>query len=246
MKYSEDIETRLLVTTLLERQRNFTLAEKHWKIYTRLVKKDEKSRLALYQVEIARADKKGDFKTRKGHYLKALKLDPKCAPAYTMLARLYRSENKPQKVLDTWSEFLDHIPERFSWIYSDLEEYLYEINRYHELIGIYQKLIRQPGSHRYIAHLALLKQYLKVGQKKEAIAIFNKIKDEKPNKSDSLKEFMRYSLQTQNNDSDLSEFNSMMSSISNLLQYSCKECGTESGTPEWYCGTCGAWESYSM
>ena len=113
-------------------------------------------------------------------------------------------------------------------------------------MGIYQKLIRKPGSHRYLAHLALLRQYLKIGQKKDAMQILKSIKKEKPDKTNSIREFIKYSLQIQGKDAAISEFNSMMSHMSDVLQYSCKECGLEAKAPEWYCGNCGAWESFSF
>ncbi len=245
-RYPEDLEARHQLTHLLEMQGNYSAAEKNWKIYCQLSGESTDAKLALYQVELVRSDPNMPGKEKKKVLQKAIKLHQKCAPAYMLLARLYREEQKPEKVLECWAQLLDNAPEKSPWILPEIEQYLYEINRYHELLGIYQKLVRQSGSHQTVAKLGLFKQYLKLGEKEEALDTLKSIESHKLSKQETLRELLRFSLENQSGNQPYPELKSALAQLPDIFTYSCQSCGRISKEPEWHCPDCGHWDSFEL
>ncbi|MBF0429865.1 MAG: hypothetical protein HQK83_01195 [Fibrobacteria bacterium] len=244
-KYPDDSEARLSLTTLLEKQGDFKSAQKHWEVYAKLTQITSKHRLALYKVELARNLKSLTEKDKRDYYQQALKMDEKCAPAYILLARIFRKQKKDKKVLEIWNAFLENIPEKSPWIFNEMENYLYEINRYHELLGIYQGLVRKAGPHKTASQLALARQYYKIGKKDLAHETIVSVLEEPENKEFALKELIRYYLEVEKNEATLSKIHSLLTEYVERKSFSCQKCGALSKEAEWHCSECGAWDSYA-
>ncbi len=235
---------RLQLTLILERQNNFEAAKENWVVYAKRAGISPNHKLALYQVEEVGLQPDLPPAQKILLFKKAIKLDPKCAPAYIQLARLYRSEKTEKKVLEVWSELLNLVPEKSPWIFQEMENYLYEINRYHELLGIYQKLSRKDGPHRMATHLALARHYHKIGEKDKAHEIMVKLQETSQDKDKALKELIRYYLEVDKNDETLTKIHSLLGEYANANLFTCANCGATSRVTVWHCSDCGAWESY--
>jgi lipopolysaccharide biosynthesis regulator YciM len=244
LKYPKDSQMRLTLTAILERQHNYKLAQKHWQVYCNLSKSSPYHRLALYKVEIARHDTSLSSRSGLNMLQQALRLDDKCTPAYILMARYYRNENKRKKVLEAWDNLLERTPEKSPWIFGEMEQYLYEVNRYQELPGIYLALCRRKGNHQTAARLALARHYYKTGKEDEALNTVQEIKSKKIDKDMAVNELIRFSTEVDSKESSLKPIYSLLTSSLIMENFTCSRCGATSKAAEWHCPECGAWESY--
>ncbi|MFC1584615.1 hypothetical protein ACFL5V_03600 [Fibrobacterota bacterium] len=245
LKYPYDSQVRLTLTHLLEHQKDFKSAEKHWQAYADLLKIDPRPKFALYKVETSRIQKSLSRKTRQNLYLQALKLDPTCAPAYVLLARLYREEGKNDLVLETWNQLMKEVPEKSIWIFQEMEEFYFELHRYQELLGLYQALCRREGTHQAAAGFALARLYHKTGRKDLALETITRAHRENSSKENGIKELIRFYLEVDKTDAILKRISSSLDDFIGRNGFFCKECHAQSEEIEWHCPECGAWESYT-
>jgi lipopolysaccharide biosynthesis regulator YciM len=162
-----------------------------------------------------------------------------------LLAKLYQKEGREKKVLETWNSFFDNVPEKSHWIFNDLEQYLYDLNRYHELLGIYQNLARRNGAHKASAQMALARHYYKIGKKELAQETILAIQNSSPDKKSALKGLIRYYLEVDKNESTLSKIHMLLADFIKYKEFICNQCKAKSREAEWHCPECGAWDSYS-
>jgi lipopolysaccharide biosynthesis regulator YciM len=243
-KYPDNSEAHLALAKILERKNNFEKALKHWLVYAKLNKIESKPRLALYKVEIARSQTNPQSTASVNLLKQALKMDPKCAPAYILLAKHFHSMGKTTKVLENWGLLIKEAPEKSPWIYSDMEKYLYELNRYNELLDIYKSLVRKKGPHETTAKLALAKQYFKRGEKKLAYEVLMSMRDQDIVKKITLKELIQLMLMADQEEKNVLKIQELFNSLLSLKSFVCKKCGRKSKEAEWHCPECGAWDSY--
>ncbi len=245
LKEPDDMYLRLSLTTVLERQKDFTAAEKHWKTYASRNKINASQRLALYRVEEARGLPSVETKRLRQLLNQAVKLDTNCAPAYVLLARQYRQEGKNDKVLECWENLLDYAPEKSVWVFKEIEEYLFEINRYDEILPIFQKLSRKEGKHQPAAITALARQYYKTGQKDLAAETILQLVDHVTDIEELLRELITYYLQIEDNGRILIKIQEILQRGNAFFIYICSSCGQKLETAEWHCPQCGAWDSFN-
>jgi lipopolysaccharide biosynthesis regulator YciM len=174
--------------TNYERLLTLYLRTKQWSVCEDLLKKLEKvcsnpEQIAQYYVTVAKTlfDEKPEDAAK---YLKeALKHYRKNPEALVLLGKYYYQHQEIAEAIKIWNEFLSYYPERNSEIRKNLEEAYYDLNRYDEIIEVYQSLLRRSPD-----DISLYFALAKIYEKKEDILSAIKVLEEMPPKK--LKEIL--------------------------------------------------------
>jgi lipopolysaccharide biosynthesis regulator YciM len=103
----------------------------------------------------------------------ALRLDRKCLAARVYLGDLQLSQRDADAAVKTWTELLDVAPEQNALVRERMEHALFELGRYDEVTGIYEKLLRRVPDDVGLT-VALAGIYSKMERPDEAIRLLQR------------------------------------------------------------------------
>ncbi|MCS7258054.1 MAG: tetratricopeptide repeat protein [candidate division WOR-3 bacterium] len=116
-----------------------------------------------------------------GRYLKeALAHSRKHPEALILLGKYYYRKQETELAIKIWDEFLSYYPEKHYLVSKDLEQALYDLNRYDEIIKRYQELINRIPTDLSL-YFALAQIYEKKEDLDNAINLFLRVPAEKKN-----------------------------------------------------------------
>lgn len=207
----------------------------------KLKREDAAADLALYKATAGEnLASKGELKRARSYFKEALKLDPQCAAAYFRLGNSYHREEKWGEAVDWWKRLGEQIPQKGFIGFKRLEEALYKLGRFEEIMAIYQRILeKEPGQRETI--LALVDIYEKKGKIDEAIGVCERFRG-------SSQEVLPLLAKLYLQKGDLPRSQEL---IDELLQreervYVCRWCGYRSEEPLWRCPQCQRWRGFGI
>jgi lipopolysaccharide biosynthesis regulator YciM len=247
-KTPKDIRAKEVLLSLYEDQKLWKEAYSIQKDILSRKRPLDTSLLAIYRAFIGDVYlREGNFHQAREALKEALKIDKSCVPALISLGDLSFSSGNVEEAMDFWRKILKETPFFAPLVFSRLEKAYYDIGRFGELEDIYEDLVdRSPEDTRSLFALAEL--YRKKGKDGEAMRIFERILDLKPNSNgmqSALSGLLEISLQQKN----LEKAREHARALSELMnsdkeKYTCSQCGSESREYLWRCPECSEWKTF--
>ena len=206
-----------------------------------------KAVLALYRVEEAKQlfgqkkEKAGRIKLRE-----ALKIDPKCVPAYLYLGDSYIREERADDALKAWKTLIETVPEYSHLVLPRLRELLFNLGKFSEIESILTDLLHKNPENLNV-YFALSHIYERKGQFDRAIDLCEQILERKPDEPNAKLLLIRLLAQKkdyQQLSREVLVFTEQV--IHPQEEFTCSVCGYRSKEPLWHCPQCGQWNTFDL
>ncbi|MBM3315478.1 tetratricopeptide repeat protein [candidate division WOR-3 bacterium] len=131
------------------------------------------ARAAALHAEFGRAAAAADPAAALTALNEALRLDKGCLAARVYLGDLQLAQGGAEAAVRTWTEVLDKWPERNALVRQRMERAFYELGRYDEITGLYERLLRRLPDDGGLA-LALAGIYSKMERPDDAVRLLQR------------------------------------------------------------------------
>lgn len=239
----DDLWAREKELQLYEELGDWNRAAESYKRLSKIKDGVQKSRLALYRVEMGKKlARAGNERDARATFREAMKLDPRCAAAYLEMSESYIREQRPQDALNTLKKFLQAAPEKAALAFESIKELLFTIGEFGEIENVYNQVIaRSPENWR--AYLALAEIKDKKGELDEAISLCQTILQRNPDYTPARECLVRYYHRSEKTNLAIEQALALINSRQTGGTFACEACGHEQEKPFWYCPSCHRWET---
>ncbi|MBN2542292.1 tetratricopeptide repeat protein [bacterium] len=235
-----------LLQRVHEARGNFDEAYRCLEKAGRVTGEKDVQRLALYKVEQGRRlIEAGGYHEARILFKEAIKLFPKCLPAYLYIGDAYSKEDRLEEAIEWWHKLANEFPNYSHLVFDRLESAYFKKGEFGAMIQFYEGLLeRSPGNDRVL--LALVRIYDKMGDYEKAIEV---IKDSGAKLDLGMKMRLAklYAESGKSNQEIADWFDSFAGDVLHEERvYECETCGYKSAEPLWYCPQCKSWQSFGF
>jgi lipopolysaccharide biosynthesis regulator YciM len=212
-----------------------------------LKKSEDRGVLAHLVTEMAKSSlEKGDIKSAKKYFRKALSIDARCVDAYLHFGDLYAQEGKDSKAVEMWKKIMEVAPQMTFLAYDRLEHAFFRMGKVDDL----ERLLRERSEREkddLNTRIFLARHLKKKGQLEESSFVLRDIVERWPNARECRKELIEVLLQQGKKDEALEQYSKLLESLSITDRpYLCRMCGYQGEKPFWKCPQCHRWDTMTL
>ncbi len=163
-----------LMLGLAEKENDWQQAE-HWnRLLEKIVGKGKAQDLGKYHV-YAGMEKmdSGDLSAAESELKKAINISPDSAQAYYYLGMIYKKEGKKDAALEQWKLTVTLTPNPELNIYMEIENLLFDLNRYSEIENIYRNIVEKYPENEE-ALVRMVNHMIEKGNVKDAMVVLER------------------------------------------------------------------------
>ena len=208
----------------------------------------DKEQLSLYKVMEGRQilDQGGREHDARLKFHEAVKIDDKLAMPYLEMADSYLRDGRTEDALKGWKQLFAKNPHHAYLAFDQLENTLFDLDRFAELETIYRKLISEsPDNSRAVAGLA--KFLHRKGETGEAVKLCQEGLEHRPESLWLRRNLFRF-LALEGRLEEAAEIGLEVLKMVTLEkeEFACGKCGQVAEKPLWRCPECQSWKSFEF
>jgi len=203
--------------------------------------------LALYKVyQGNELSERGEYHKARLAYKEALHYDERCVPAYLNMGEAYIKDQRPEDAITFWKKLLEIVPQCGYLVFDRLEELLFDIGSYNEMVAIYDNLLKKnPKDIKALQSLATI--YAKMGRLELAQQGYKGILDIDPGYLPAHLNLIKIYQERNQTDKAKAALEELSSRLGKRGEaYVCSRCGHKSEELLWRCPACKEWNSLNI
>ncbi len=188
----DDLQAREKELEIYEALGDWSKAASVYKTVAKLKGSEDKSRLALYRVEMGKQHvAAGNEKEARTAFREAIKIYPQCTEAHLELCESYIRSERNNDALETIKKFVQAAPNAASKALHRIKDMLFEIGEFGEIGNIYNQVISKSPEN-WQAFLALAELHEKKGEIDQAIEVCQRVLQRNPDYVPAREHLVRY------------------------------------------------------